>query len=486
MRIRSFSIPITILVCGMILSCAGAPGVLSEAPVWVSARPEDTDTARIFRGEGQSGALRSARSKAIDNLGKSIQEAMQLGAPEFWNPDGAAAITELLDKLDSLVKGSDAASMDGVSLLRQAGWKQSPGTIAYVVDISWDKQAFENTVSELFNLLVTIEGEYKDFSDRAKSAESDGNLYEASLLWAAAAGVAQRNNNLAAFRIALDAIKSILEHFQFTLTDVPSTAYVGTRPSSPVQFTVSAMDRPVSMAEFVIGYPKKARDGSLSRLGGEARVLSDSTGVVRFLPPVIPFPGVQEITIALSANPFLEYLDDIDASNLDQFIKDVEIKRSQGEFDALPRTRIVPTGILILETDLAGNSLNSDDAARGLFDDLTGDGFDVDILNLSSNQIASRSELELLRDLKADRAVAGRFERVIHGTVTLESFEQSGDNYTVRVSGTIVLSDIQQQVSLYRSTISKTSQAADGQQAISAAFRQLGRSFAGELIKELP
>jgi len=486
MRIHSLTILIIILGCGMMLSCAGAPRALSEAPAWGTAQPENTATARIFRGEGQSSTLRGARSKAIDDLGESVQDAMRLGDFESWNPDGVGVMTELLDELGDMVRGSDAASLEGVSLLRQAGWKQAQGIITYAVDISWENQAFENTVSELTSLLVAIEGEFKELRDRARSAESDGNLYEASLLWAAAAGVAQEDNNVAAFRIALNAIKPILERFEFTLTAVPSTAYVGTRPSSPVQFTVSALDKPVSLAEFVIGYPKKTRDGSLSRLGGEARVLSDSAGVVRFLPPVIPFPGVQEITIAMSANPFLEYLDNIDAIGLDQFVKDVEIKRLRGEFEAVSRTRIVPTGILILETDLAGNPLNSSDAARGLFDDLVSGGFDVGLLNLSTDQLASRSELELLRDLKADRAVAGRFERVIHGTVALESFESSGDNYTVRVSGTIVLSDIQQQVSLYRSTISKTSQAADSQQAISAAFRQLGRSFAGELIEELP
>jgi hypothetical protein len=94
--------------------------------------------------------------------------------------------------------------------------------------------------------------------------------------------------------------------------------------------------------------------------------------------------------------------------------------------------------------------------------------------------------LAFLRDLKADPNFSEDFDRVIHGTVALESFEQNGDSYTVRVSGTLALSDIQRQITLYSSEITKTSRAAGSQQAISAAFRQFGRSFAGELIEQAP
>jgi len=143
-------------------------------------------------------------------------------------------------------------------------------------------------------------------------------------------------------------------------------------------------------------------------------------------------------------------------------------------------------GILILETDLAGNILKTTDAARGLFDDLNADGFNIDIMDLNPSQMLNRTDEALLRDLKADLRFADVYQRVIHGTVALENFEQNGDSFTVRVSGTLAMSDINRQVTLYKSEITKTSQASDSQQAISSAFRQLGRSFAGELIKQAP
>ena len=158
----------------------------------------------------------------------------------------------------------------------------------------------------------------------------------------------------------------------------------------------------------------------------------------------------------------------------------------QAEYEALSRIRIISTGILILETDLAGNPLNTADTAEGLLNDLSADGFDISIMNLDPSQMLSRSDEALLRDLKADSRFSDTYQRVIHGTVALDSFEQNGDNFTVKVSGTLTLSDINRQITLYKSEISKSSQASNSLQAISAAFRQLGRSFAGELIEQAP
>jgi hypothetical protein len=111
--------------------------------------------------------------------------------------------------------------------------------------------------------------------------------------------------------------------------------------------------------------------------------------------------------------------------------------------------------------------LSSTAAAIGLLDDLSAEGFNVDIMTLNPQEMLTRTERELLRDLKADERFSERYERVIHGTVSLESFEQNGGNFSVRVTGTLAMSDIQRQVTLYRSEITKTSRASDSQQAIS-------------------
>ncbi len=237
-------------------------------------------------------------------------------------------------------------------------------------------------------------------------------------------------------------------------------------------------------AEFVVTYPKLARDGGPSR--GEARINSDSDGLLSFLQPEVPFAGIQEIMIAPSATPFLEYIEDPNNSVTDKFILEMEEPAATTEYEGLARIRSIPMGILILETDLTGNPLDSDAAARGLLDDLINDGFDVAVMGLDPREMITRSERALLRDIKADDQFSALFERVLHARVRLESFEQEGDSYTVRVTGSLAMSDVDRQVTLFRTELSKSSRAASSQQAMSAAFRQLGRSFAEELIGLAP
>ncbi|RKX76358.1 MAG: hypothetical protein DRP49_03405, partial [Spirochaetes bacterium] len=348
----------------------------------------------------------------------------------------------------------------------------------------WDKAAFEKQRAYLAELNETASPGYKDMEIRAGDAESDGNFYEAAIIWAAAAGIARENGNNSGYRNALDEVVKAIDNLEYLLNSYPDKTFVGLRPESPVLFLVSSRGKPVSNAEFVITYPKNDREGSPSR--AQARVVSDDNGVVRFLPPEVPFAGTQIVTIAPGADPFLEYFDGNRDKYTQGLIDSLETPRMQAEYEALSRIRIISTGILILETDLAGNPLNTADTAEGLLNDLSADGFDISIMNLDPSQMLSRSDEALLRDLKADSRFSDTYQRVIHGTVALDSFEQNGDNFTVKVSGTLTLSDINRQITLYKSEISKSSQASNSLQAISAAFRQLGRSFAGELIEQAP
>lgn len=481
MKIRSLVL-FTIII--FIVSCAGGPGLRDEPPEWISVPVSDTATAHVFRGTGTAESSSSAKSAAIEDLKRSILESMNLGSPENWNNEGRNAVNSLFDSLEKKIRNPDTVDMDGVELLNSDGWINSEGSITYAVEIAWDKDDFSKQTADLAEIIGVTSAGFKDMEQRARAAEDDGNIYEAALIWAAAAGIAQRNGNSSGYRNALREVVSVLQILKFEVNSLPDQAYVGTRPNSPVLISVSAGEKSVGNAEFLITYPKNARDGSPST--ADARILSDSEGIVRFLPPEISFAGIQNITISPSADPFLEYLDEQGDRYSDELIAGLENARAGAEYEALPVIRSLPIGIVILETDLAGNALNTTDAARGVLDDMVADGFDAKLMNLNPEEMLSLSERAFLRDMKADTNFSDEYLRVIHGTVALDSFEQNGDSYTVRVTGTLALSDIQRQVTLYRSEITKTSRATGSQQAISAAFRQLGRSFAGELIQQAP
>jgi len=473
MKIFSF---VLLSVFLFLLSCAGGPGIGDKAPDWASSPLEDTETARAFRGFGTGDNPGGAKTASVENLRSEILTAMEL--------EGSEAFNSMFEEIADLIGNPEADRVEGVKIIHNEGWKNSGGTVSYIVDIIWENEAFEKQKAYLGELGKTVSPGYRDLEIRAGDAEMDGNFYEAALIWAAAAGTALDNANNSAYKKALEEVVNALGHLDFELRSSPENVLVGLRPELPVVFLVSSRGKPVSNAEFSVTYPKNNRDGSPSR--GQAFVSSDADGLVRFLPPEVPFPGPQYVSIAPSANPFLEYLGGVENGSSDKLITALEKPRLQAEYEAISRIRTIPTGILILETDLAGNALKTADTAKGLLDDLSADGFDIEIMNLDPSQMLSLTDEALLRDLKADTRYSDRYQRVVYGTVALDSFEQKGGSYTVKVSGTLILGDINRQITLYKSEITKSSQASSSLQAISAAFRQLGRSFAGELISQAP
>ena len=473
-----------ILLTVLAVSCTGAPELGEFPPEWLSQPLEESAAAFFFRGIGGGESIALAKDKAMDSLIDSVIEAMNIGDPERWSEEGRTGVKAFREELKAAIRMPEFIAVDGVALQAKGGWKNSDGGISYAVEILWEKQAFATRAMELAEIAGVASPAFRDLEKRARDAEIDGNVYEAGLIWAAAAGIAQDDGNVSGYRQALREVERVLAGLDYDLASAPTEVYVDIRPAAPVVFRVLSGGKPVGNAEFVVGYPRNAKDGSPDR--GDARVISDSEGRIVFRPPGVGFDGTQRVTLAPSADPFLEYLDAGGDSYVDALIASVETPRIDAVYEAQARSRTVPTGILILETDLAGNPLNSTAAAGGLADDLDADGFDVAVMELDPREMMSRSDRALLRDLKADILFSGRYDRVIHGTVSLESFERDGDTYTVRVSGTLSLSDIDRQFAIHRSVITKTSRASDGQQAMSAAFRQLGRSFAGELIDRAP
>lgn len=459
----------------LLLSCAGGPRPGESPPSWVSAPPEASDSELFFRGTAGSGTIASAREAAIAAVIDSVIGEMNIGDPALRSDPARTAVNQFRKEMETAIRTPELTVLDGMTVLAGDAWKTADDEVFYGISISWDRQAFALRADELAELTGAGTLEYRDFEKRGGEAEIDGNIYEAALIWAAAAGVARNNGNTPGYRRALDEVERTLSGLEYALVSVPPEVYADTPPSVPFVFQAVFKGRPVGSAEFVVGYP-----------GGKVRLVSDSNGRVAFLPPPLSSEGSPRVTMAPSADPFLEYLHGERDSYADALILSLETPRIDAVYEVQQRVRRVPTGILILETDLAGNPLNSTAASGGLADDLIADGFNVSVMELDPRKIMEGGEGSLLRELKADSRFSRRYRRVIHGTVSLESFERDGGSYTVRVSGTLRLSDIEGEATVHQSVITKTSRAGDGQQAMSAAFRQIGRSFAAELIDLAP
>jgi len=480
MNIRLLLLLFTLLP---LFSCVTDIEIGDEAPEWALKAPESSDSHSTIRSLGAAENLAEAQRAAFDDLKSALIEMMKLGRVEYWSDEGLSEFEilfgEILHTIDT-AKPSDF----GVSLGARGAWRSMDARIHYAVEINWERQAFAEQSARLFELAGAANPRLQGYVLRAQAAAEKNESYEAALLWAIVAGISRLSDIKDGYRIALGEVESSLDSLEISLIGVPDRVFVGLRPALPVVFSVKSQGRPVENAEFIITYPNRARDGSI--YGARARVLSDAEGMIRFRPPEVVISGSQEITIALSAKPFLDFLGGERDASIEEFEDRLEEVRAAAVYDAQIRLRSIPMGILILETDLVGNVLGETDAAEGLLADLIADDFNVSIIELNPIEILPLSESALLRELKADPRFGDKYGRVIHGRVGLESFEQVGDTYTVRVSGYLAMSDIRRQVTLFRLEITKTSQGTVSRQAIGAAFRQFGRSFAEEIIALAP
>ncbi len=479
MKIRFFGVFTVVL---FLFSCAGRPSLDDNVPEWVTVPAKDTETHYAFNAKGYGRNLDSARRNSLYSLTDMVLDKMGLSGIKPEDASGIKALNEFKNQLGQLVEAEGYSGLEGAYLEHGAGWLIPEEGVAYGLTVLWERKAFERKAEELSALLTMASPEFKDFKKRAGDAESKGDIYGAALLWGAAAETAYGNNYTAGVKEALKNIEALLKRLDYRVVSVPEKAYQDFRPEEPVIFKVLYKDAPVPNAEFAVSYPDRSRDGS--KIISTARFLTDKDGLLYFRPPEIAFEGVQLVTLAPSAKPFVKSLDNSDY--IKSFVQRVETPVSETSFEAISPLRKIPMGILVLETDLAGNPLNSSDAAMGLLDLLASDGFNVEIVELDAQDVIDRTDKELLRDLKADKRFSEKFGRVLLGRVILESFEQNGSNYTVKVSGTLSVSDIARQVTLYSSEISKSSRASGSDQAMSSAFRQLGRSFAEELISQAP
>ena len=471
-----------ILFVLLILSCSTRPELSPEVPEWFRNTPEDSPEMLFFRTSGEGHNISAARSTAIENLNQSLVKALDLKDSDSWLPEGKEAVNQFLNIHRSIIlQDSTPEDVQGVRLIHSAAWKNNEGNIIFAIEIAWLRKEFKKR-KELINTLTNNDSpRYLNLEKRAQHAERDRNFYEAALIWATAAGEAQSGGNFSSYQNALQNIKDALSRIEFKQESIPAEVFAGLLPPSPFVFLAKIGNKTVGNAEFLISYPQ-ILDGRLTT--SQASVISDNDGRITFRPPGINQVGTWEVSIAPSFNPFLAYLTEDNYSENASTL--VEVDRIVISYDTLPRLRLIPMGILVLETDLTGNPLNENDTAEGLADDLLADGFNVSIINIDPEELSERTSREILRDLKADKRYSEVYERVLHGTVSLESFQQDGDNYTVQVSGKLLMSDIKSQANIYVSNITKTSQASNSQQAISTAFRQFGRSFAEEIIAQSP
>ena len=205
-------------------------------------------------------------------------------------------------------------------------------------------------------------------------------------------------------------------------------------------------------------------------------------GRVSFTPPIPSVRGDKQVEITLA--PFFDIVTPgQEPPGLLELIDIARDRRASLEYRAFSIAAQIPTGVFIVDTDIAGNPTGTPATQQGLIGEFEQKGFSTGALPLEPRRFLSLGEADRLSLIR--QRFGGTYERVVLGTASITEFGEES-SVSVVVAGELKVLDLETGEELYRRTMSQRSRGNSASSAISAAFRSLGARFAADLARTLP
>jgi len=244
-------------------------------------------------------------------------------------------------------------------------------------------------------------------------------------------------------------------------------------------------DPPVAGAEVQVSY-KEAR--SLGRPTVRTVALkSGEDGIVEFKHPVPTFVGKESVVMVLDLSSYLTPLENVPRQyrSLVNSLEDLVLsKRVDLPYTVVSRAKNIPTGVVVLDLDAAGNPTGSSRTMAGVLEGLTEEGFKAVSISLDPVALKGKGDSDIIR------AIASQFgdqiDRIVFGSVAIDEFIENRGQFQVRVTGTLKAAELKTGQVLYTKRMLKRSIGSNAEAAIGAAFRNLGLDFGKDLARNLP
>jgi len=466
----------------LFFSCASGRSGRIDAPDWFLALSESVEGDCYYFPVSSEALSRDAVADAVGDI--VFEKIMELsGLREFFNHPEDRDI--LVEQIKSLFFPEEQSVTLPLSL-EKSEWLEESGYAAFFGYFCMKTDVAEKLQESLAEQYFGDDDALNLILDESLTAEEQGLHYQsAGFLLRAAVYVLASETPLSrslADKYVLKACE-LLNKIEIKIDRYPENVEANSKVETP--FSLRCMEGIIGIrdVEFLVQYRGKKRDGSIGTF--EVRIVSDVDGYVSFYHPFLPFAGDSEVILTLGSRDLRTNLRQLEeklesAANLRTYLDDQSVSLP---FTVLSSARAVPTGIVVLHTDVTGASLNSSETATGLKEVLQADGFDTEIMNLSPLEITSSNEASFLRDLKA--TYSGQYTRVIFGVVGINNFEMGNDLYKVETSGVLKVVDVQTGEILMVSEMRKSVESKDSTLAMAASFRELGKAFAQEMKDNL-
>jgi hypothetical protein len=454
---------------------------VDQTPDWVDNPPSVEDGGYYYTGIGFSEKIDVSRINAAHDLCNSILEDLGIH-PEEIEPGSDAEVfyRELLEKFERTVFSSFSA-ISGLSIEKSALLEQNNGNnIFYVLALFSDNglYSFKKELSEYF---WVEEPAVSALEQEAARLTEEGRPFNAALKHMEAASTAVELNLLSVDVIVtrnLRAAVDLMDELEIAPEPFPEIKR-GINGETPIVIHVNESGVP-----FWFYFEEKGPDGVMRER--KARVVSNREGDLVFYYPIPAFYGDSYLRIELSGEMVPEegtYPSTFD--NLYERIRNAVSGYNQTyPLTVLDNSRLVSTGLFILDTDIINNPLQGYQTEDTVYSMLIDDGYNITRLDLSPDVLLNRNQSEMIRDLAA--YYGDEYERIIFGITSISAYQPGDDFSTVEAEAWITVVQIRNGAVLYRKEYFNSAGAEDGQQAIGAVCRLIGKTFFQDYSSDLP
>ncbi|MFP4430207.1 MAG: hypothetical protein ACOCW6_04210 [Spirochaetota bacterium] len=487
-RIALGSIVLAILLFG----CASGPESTgpTEVPDWVLGAPPQEAGYAFFVGAGtdDEGRVVSAEESASLSMIDSIVRYLGVEVTSQSTAEARATLDDFEAEVNQQIRQESEARLEGFQLVDRFVDRRGESVTVYLLG-RYEERVLEAERRRLRGLFEEQIALVEEPADEARRLLSAGDYFQAAQKYLDAAAAAASSNIRNAdvkFTENIRSAREVVSSFEFVKQNDDLSTFVA-EPFTDrfvAQLRRSDNGRPVPNARIVASYRERLQNG---RMGiRTASLRTDADGYVSFAPAPPRAVGEWSLTMSLDLTDQLSPLDAVrgeDARFVDDLRDSIASQRTVFSYQVLSRSRSVPTGVLVADTDIAGNILGSNTTAAGVVQFLTDADFNVQLLPVDSRLLLSGEISEVVRRIRSE--VGGSVDRVILGVVGIEEFEEA-DGVLVKVSGSVSAVDLDTETVLYSTSTFQRSRGNSANSAISAAFRSMGLKVGEEMANNLP
>jgi hypothetical protein len=490
------SIAAGMVILLLLAGCAtsgGGGGTEKEVPDWVTAPPESTSEKVFFIGAGSDagGDRAEARNQAAADLVASITRFLGVKITASTTVQARDTLESFTSELESTVTQESEARIENFRI--EDSYVERRGDLVNVYLLgSYDRQALQEEKQRLQALFEERQEAISGPEAEGDRLISEGRYYRAAVQYleaAAAAAGSQVDNAKIKYERNMNKARQAVSAINLRKVNDELQTYLGEPFPQPFEVQVngtgSGGNQPLSGVTVKVTFTELRRN---NRRGIEtAEIVTDSQGRASFMRPAPDFVGQEKLTMEIDLSGALEPLEDVPDALYPQFEaleEQVRSKEVSFNYTVVSRAKEIPTAVMIADLDRGNSVIGKSETLSGVLEALSEHDFNVSALQVDAGLLTS-GDARIIRTIRNEHG--NRYERLIFGTVSISSFEETGDRYMVKVSGNVKVADLSTGKILYSSgNMFKSAIGSAPESAMSAAFKQFGKNLGDAMANRLP